>query len=71
MNLDVDAIRRRLAKGATVEIYQLNDQGIADVRDMLNRYIQTLEVNNQAKVVQHLYPLLTNPQDNFVMLRPR
>ncbi len=70
MGLTVDAIRRRIAKGSSVEIYQLDEQGIEDVHEMLNRYIETLEVNNQADAVQHLYALLTRPQEHFAMLKP-
>ncbi|MEL6270225.1 MAG: glutamate synthase, partial [Chloroflexota bacterium] len=71
MGLTVDAVRRRLAKGSPVEIYQLDEQGVADVREMLKRYIQTLEVNNQAEAVQHLYALLPTPHEHFAMLKPR
>ena len=71
MGLNIDAIQRRLAYGSVVEIYQLDEQGIEDVREMLNRYVETLEVNNQAEAVQHLYPLLHNPQEHFAMLKPR
>lgn len=71
MGLTVDAIRRRIAYGSIVDIYQLDERGIEDIRYLLNRYIQTLEVNNQAEAVQHLYSLLHNPQEHFAMLRPR
>ena len=39
MNLTVDAIKRRIAKGATVDIFELDEQGIEDVRDLLGYYI--------------------------------
>jgi glutamate synthase (NADPH/NADH) large chain len=70
MNLTVDAIRRRIAEGATVDIFPLDDRGIEDVRELLNYYIQTLEVNNQPEAVQHLYGLLGRPQDYFVKIAP-
>ncbi|MEO0564623.1 MAG: hypothetical protein AAF125_21140, partial [Chloroflexota bacterium] len=70
MGLTVEAIRRRIAEGAVVDIFQLDENGIEDVRYLLNRYIQTLEVNNQAEAVQHLYTLLKRPQEHFAMLRP-
>ena len=38
--------------------------------NMLSRYIQTLEVNNQPEAVQHLYNLLRRPQDYFVKIAP-
>lgn len=70
MNLTVDAIRRRIARGATVEITPLDDSGSADVRDLLGLYIQTLEQNNQSEAVAHLYPLLSRPQEYFVRIAP-
>ncbi len=70
MNLTVDAIRRRIAEGATVDIFPLDEKGIEDVRELLNSYIQTLEVNNQPEAVQHLYGLLGRPQDYFVKIAP-
>ncbi len=70
MNLTLDAIRRRIARGATVDIFPLDEQGLADVHSMLNLYIQTLESNNQPEAVQHLYPLLRRPQDHFVRIAP-
>src|SRR5690606_23297809 len=39
MNLTVDAVRRRIAKGATVEITPLDEQGLSDARDLLGVYI--------------------------------
>jgi glutamate synthase (NADPH/NADH) large chain len=70
MNLTVEAIKRRIAEGATVDIFPLDERGIADVHELLNAYIQMLELNNQADAVQHLYALLSRPQDHFVKIAP-
>lgn len=70
MNLTVDAIRRRIAKGATVDIFPLDEQGIDDVRDLLGFYIHTLETNNQANEAAHLHALLARPEDHFVLVAP-
>ncbi len=70
MNLTVDAVRRRIAKGATVEIHELDAKGVQDVTELLGNYITTLEANNQGDEVQHLYPLLNHPEQYFVMLAP-
>jgi glutamate synthase (NADPH/NADH) large chain len=70
MNLTVEAIRRRIAQGAPVDIFPLNEQDSAQVHDLLSRYIQTLEVNNQPEAVQHLYHLLGRPQDYFIRIAP-
>jgi glutamate synthase (NADPH/NADH) large chain len=70
MGLTLDAVRRRIAIGATVDIFPLDEQGIADVHQMLGDYINTLESNNQSEAVAHLYPLLRRPQDHFVKIAP-
>ena len=68
MRLTVDAIRRRLAKGAMVDIFPLDEQGVEDIRELLGFYIYTLEHNNQAEEVAHLHALLAQPQDHFVKI---
>ncbi len=70
MNLTVDAIRRRFARGATVDIFPLNEQDTQNVHELLSKYIETLENNNQPEAVQHLYNLLGRPQDYFVKVAP-
>jgi glutamate synthase (NADPH) large chain len=68
MGLTIDAIRRRIAKGATVEIFPLDEHGVADIQEMLGYYIRTLEQNNQADAVTHLYKLLDRPEEHFVKI---
>lgn len=68
MRLTVDAIRRRIAKGAMVDIFELDETGIADVRDLLGIFIQTLEQNNQPEATAHLNALLSRPRDHFVRI---
>jgi glutamate synthase (NADPH/NADH) large chain len=70
MNLTEDAIRRRFAKGATLDIFALDEQGIEDVRDLLGFYIHTLETNNQAQEAAHLYALLDKPEQHFMLVAP-
>ncbi len=70
MGLTPDAIRRRIAEGSTVDILPLDEQGLDDVIEMLQKYIQTLEVNNQAEATEHLYALLRRPQDHFIKIAP-
>lgn len=70
MGLNLDAIRRRIAPGSIVDIFPLDDSGIDDVTEMLQKYIQVLEVNNQAEATEHLYKLLRRPQDHFVKIAP-
>jgi len=68
--LTVQAIQRRIARGATVQIMQLNEQDTQDVTELLRHYIQTLELNNQPEAVAHLYALLKQPQHHFVKIAP-
>jgi glutamate synthase (NADPH/NADH) large chain len=68
MGLTRDAIKRRIAKGSPLEIYDLDDKGMDDVHELLSAYIHTLEVNNQAAATEHLYTMLRKPQDYFVRL---
>ncbi len=70
MNLTVEAIRRRIASGSTVELFSLNENDAEGVRELLSSYITTLENNNQPEAVQHLYSLLHRPQDHFIKLSP-
>jgi len=70
MNLTIDAIRRRIAKGAPVDIFPLSEQDAQQVHELLSKYIETLENNNQAEAVQHLYSLLGRPQDYFIKIAP-
>ncbi len=70
MNLDLPAIQRRIAAGSIVNIMPLDEKGIDDVRELLNVYIETLEMNNQPEAVEHLYALLKRPQDHFIKIAP-
>jgi len=70
VGLTVDAIQRRIAEGAIVEVYLLDETGIRDVKEMLQRYIEVLENNHQAEATEHLYRLLQHPQDHFVKISP-
>ncbi|MFN8378652.1 MAG: glutamate synthase-related protein [Anaerolineae bacterium] len=70
MGLTVDAIRRRIAKGAIVEISALDEQGANDVRDLLGAYIAALENNNQSEAAAPLRTLFARPADHFVKIAP-
>jgi glutamate synthase (NADPH/NADH) large chain len=68
MKLTPDAIRRRFAKGAMVDIFALDPDGAADVSQLLTFYIDTLTAHNQADEVAHLHALLNAPHEHFVMI---
>lgn len=68
--LDHAAIQRRLAEGALVTLQNLDEHGVADVRELLLRYIQTLEIHNQADTTGPLYRLLEAPERHFIKIAP-
>jgi glutamate synthase (NADPH/NADH) large chain len=70
MNLTSEAIKRRIAEGATVDIFPLDEKAIADIRELMNAYIQELEVNNQPDAAKPLYELAAHPEDHFVKIAP-
>ena len=70
MGLTVEAIRRRIAKGATVEITALDEPGANDVQDLLGAYISALENNNQSEAAAPLRILFARPADHFVKIAP-
>jgi glutamate synthase (NADPH/NADH) large chain len=68
MGLDIDALKRRLASGAIVEIMPLDQDDVQEVSELLGKYIHSLEVNNQADATKHLYALLHDPEAHFVKI---
>lgn len=70
MNLTVEAIQRRIAKGATVKITPLDEQGIADIQELLKYYALKLMQNNQADEALRLQAMIARPQDHFIKLAP-
>ncbi|MDX2137148.1 MAG: glutamate synthase-related protein [Chloroflexota bacterium] len=70
MGLDEQALARRIAKGATVDILPLDEHGVDEVRELLGYYIKTLEQNNQVDTAEPLYYLLDRPEEHFVRIAP-
>ncbi|MEJ2690517.1 MAG: glutamate synthase-related protein, partial [Deltaproteobacteria bacterium] len=44
---DTEAVKRRLAKGANVSLKTIDQEGLQDIRQLLDRYIEELENNFQ------------------------
>ena len=70
MGLTVDAINRRIAEGAVVEVMPLDDEAIDDINVLLRAYIHILESAHQAQAAERLYALLVAPRDHFAMIAP-
>ncbi|MFC4455794.1 glutamate synthase-related protein [Deinococcus sonorensis] len=68
--LDDAALKRRLAKGANVQILPLSTQGVADVRELLGDYHDQLLKSEQATPARRIAELLVNPAAHFRMVLP-
>ena len=69
MGLTVEAVRRRIAKGAKVSIVRLDTGGILDVQELLSAYQKELVRSGQQEEAQRLAPLYEAPDDHFMMIK--
>ncbi len=70
MGLDEAAFRRRLAKGARVEVLPLDEAGVADVRELLGRYVEVLREAERHDRADQIAMLAVEPRRHFRMLVP-
>jgi glutamate synthase (NADPH/NADH) large chain len=70
MGLTEKAIKRRIAKGAKVEVVKLTEQGIADVKELITNYAETLKNHNQTEEAEAVAALLENVEENFLQVIP-
>jgi glutamate synthase (NADPH/NADH) large chain len=72
MGLDVDALRRRLAKGAEVEIVPAGaGEDEKNLREMLTKYIDVLSQHEQKEEADAMRRLLRDWQSSFVKAVPK
>ncbi len=72
MGLDIDALRRRLAKGAEVEIVQVSvSEDEKNIREMLTKYIDVLSQHEQKEEADAMRRLLRDWQISFVKAAPK
>jgi glutamate synthase (NADPH/NADH) large chain len=72
MGLDVDALKRRLAKGAEVEIAQINAaEDEKNIREMLTKYIDVLSQHEQKEEADAMRRLLRNWASSLVKAVPK
>src|SRR5262245_21713593 len=72
MGLDIDALKRRLAKGAEVEIVRVNaSEDERNVREMLTKYIDVLSQHEQKEEADAMRRLLRDWQNSFVKAVPK
>ncbi len=71
MGLDVEALRRRLAKGAEVVIESVADDDEKNIREMLTRYIDVLGQREQKEEAEAMRRLLRDWRGSFVKAVPK
>ncbi|MFD1735235.1 glutamate synthase-related protein [Bacillus salitolerans] len=70
LGLTKDTLKGRIAKGAKVRINSLSAKGIADVKELLQSYVQALAEHEQWEEIEIIKPLLTSPEDHFYQVEP-
>ncbi|MBX6394247.1 MAG: glutamate synthase [Alicyclobacillaceae bacterium] len=70
MGLTVDALKRRIAKGARVSLQPLDPEGKRDVEELLHLYLRELVRTKQHEEADAVRRLLDHPENHFVMVKP-
>jgi glutamate synthase (NADPH/NADH) large chain len=68
--LDRDAIERRLGKGALVSLQELDAEGVADVKELLDLYARELERSEQHDEARRIRGTAAEARSNFLMSVP-
>lgn len=71
LGLDEAAIQRRIAKGASVEILPLDDQGRADLEELLGIYLEELKLSGQTEAAEKIENVLKDLDASFVRIAPQ
>ncbi len=71
MGLDAAALKRRLAKGAEVEIAPVTAADETDLRELLGKYIALLDAHEQKEEAQAMQRLRHDWQSSFVKAVPK
>jgi glutamate synthase (NADPH/NADH) large chain len=70
LGFDREAIRRRIAQGAQLKIADLDDDDLANLRELLTEYAAALEESYQEDEAQRVLDLGSRGLDQFVRLTP-
>jgi glutamate synthase (NADPH/NADH) large chain len=68
--LDREALERRLGKGAKVALVELDENGIADVQELLGHYAVELDRSEQPEEAARIRSIAADPARNFLMSVP-
>ncbi len=71
LGFDRAALERRIAKGAKVFLYNLDQKGVADVQELLSAYKEELLASEQYETAGKLQKLIDDPAAHFLMISPR
>lgn len=71
LGLTEEAIKRRIAKGAKVDILPLDDQGRADLKELLGVYLEELKLSGQMDAAAKVETLLEDLDRHFVRIAPQ
>jgi glutamate synthase (NADPH/NADH) large chain len=69
--LDREAIERRLGKGALVSLQELDADGVADVKELLDLYARELERSEQHDEARRIRGLAAEAKSHFLMSVPQ
>src|SRR4051812_32258712 len=68
--IDADAIKRRLGRGAKVELKDLDAEGLLDIDDLLGAYATELRATGQDDEADRVLGLAADATGNFMMVVP-
>ncbi len=69
-NLGLDALQRRIGKGARVTIKQLDGEGILDILELMDRYASELRATKQEDEAERVLKLAVESEKHFMMVVP-
>jgi glutamate synthase (NADPH/NADH) large chain len=70
LNLDRNAIERRLGEGAKVKLEELDAEGQLDLEDLLGHYATELRATGQDEEAERVTGLTGDARQNFLMIIP-
>jgi len=70
MGFDRDALRRRLAKGAGVEIRDMEEEDLSQVEELLGKYARELYHSHQEDEADWLSGVVARARSRFVKIVP-
>jgi glutamate synthase (NADPH/NADH) large chain len=68
--LDREALERRLGTGAKVSLHELDDEGVADVKELIGHYAEQLERSEQPEEAERVRGIAAEAREHFLMSVP-